>query len=277
MAAKSNHYQIVLLSGDGIGPEILAEAVKVLKALELKFDFHFDFIEAPIGGASIDHSGVPLTDETIRLCKGSSAVLLGAVGGPKWDHHAKENRPETGLLSLRKALGLYCNLRPVKLFSSLKEASPLKQNDQNDLLDLLIVRELTGGIYFGERGTKNTPLGVTAWDQECYTDYEIERIAHIAFEVAKLRKGKVTSIDKANVLESSILWRKTVEETWAGQHESVELGHQYVDNCAMQLILNPHQFDVILTSNLFGDILSDEASTLAGSIGLMPSASLGDF
>lgn len=268
-------YQIVLLPGDGIGPEIMKEAVKVLKKLEAKFNFRFDFNELPLGGASIDSFGNALTEDTLSCCKKADAVLLGAVGGPDWDHLPSDERPETGLLKLRKSLGLYCNLRPVKLFPALKEASPLKPNHEEKLLDLLIVRELTGGIYFGNKGIKKTALGMAAWDEERYTDYEIERIAQVAFDAARSRNGKVTSIDKANVLESSKLWRKTVTNIHEACHESVSLSHQYVDNCAMQLILDPHQFDVILTNNLFGDILSDEASTLAGSIGLMPSASLG--
>lgn len=269
-------YKITLLPGDGIGPEILREAVKILEAVGTKFDIAFDFKEEAIGGASIDAHGVPLRDETLRACKASDAVLLGAVGGPKWDNLPKEIRPETGLLGLRKGLGLYCNLRPVKLFPALKGASPLKQRENDPPLDMLIVRELTGGIYFGERGSDEDHNGKYAWDQERYSVKEIHRIAEIAFEAAKDRKGMVTSVDKANVLESSRLWRDTVKTLHQDKHaDEVELNHQYVDNCAMQLILNPHQFDVVLTTNLFGDILSDEASTLAGSIGLMPSASLG--
>lgn len=276
MAHKNKNYSITLLPGDGIGPEIMAEAVKVLKALETRFDFSFDMTTAPIGGAGVDQDGQPLSDATLDQCRASDAVLLGAVGGPKWDHLPKDQRPETGLLKLRKSLGLYCNLRPVKLFDALKHASPLRPKPNEKPLDMLIVRELTGGIYFGERGLEDTPEGKSAWDQERYSDFEIQRIAQIAFEAAKGRRGQVTSIDKANVLESSRLWRSTVSQIRDSSHEDVVLNHQYVDNCAMQLILNPHQFDVLLTSNLFGDILSDEASTLAGSIGLMPSASLGD-
>lgn len=271
-------YQIMLLPGDGIGPEILKEAVKILEAVSLKFDIAFEFTEAPIGGASIDLHGIPLSDQTLAACKASDAVLLGAVGGPKWDGLPKETRPETGLLGLRKGLGLYCNLRPVKLFPALKGASPLKQKENDPPLDMLIVRELTGGIYFGQRGADEDHEGKYAWDQERYSVKEVSRIAEIAFEAAKERKGMVTSVDKANVLESSRLWRDTVKALHHANHaDQVELNHQYVDNCAMQLILNPHQFDVVLTTNLFGDILSDEASTLAGSIGLMPSASLGDY
>ncbi len=273
---SSKPYEIVLLPGDGIGPEILAESLKILEAVTSKFGIQFKFVEHSIGGASIDQFGVPLTDHALEACQKSDAVLLGAVGGPKWDHLPKETRPETGLLQLRKGLGLYCNLRPVKLFPSLKAASPLKQKDTDQLLDLLIVRELTGGIYFGERGSSEDAEGKYAWDQERYSVTEISRIAEIAFDAAKKRKGLVTSVDKANVLESSRLWRDTVKDLHQAQSTEVNLNHQYVDNCAMQLILNPHQFDVVLTTNLFGDILSDEASTLAGSIGLMPSASLGD-
>ena len=272
---KKTPYKIMLLPGDGIGPEILKEAVKILESVGTKYDIAFEFSEEAIGGASIDLHGVPLRAETLQACKDSDAVLLGAVGGPKWDGLPKETRPETGLLGLRKGLGLYCNLRPVKLFPALKGASPLKQRDGDPPLDMLIVRELTGGIYFGERGIDEDHNGKYAWDQEKYSEREIHRIAEIAFEAAKDRKGLVTSVDKANVLESSRLWRDTVKTLHQDKHsEQVELNHQYVDNCAMQLILNPHQFDVVLTTNLFGDILSDEASMLTGSIGMLPSASL---
>lgn len=267
-------YKLTALPGDGIGPEIMAEAVKVLRALEPIFNIDFEIQEAPVGGAGIDTCGVPLPAKTLNLCRESDAVLLGAVGGPQWDHVASAIRPETGLLSLRKSLGLYCNLRPVKLFESLKEASPLKEKKDQENLDLLIVRELTGGIYFGEKGTESATDNPSAYDVERYSHSEVDRIAQIAFQLAKGRNSKVTSIDKANVLESSKLWRSRVS-LMSETYKDIALNHQYVDNCAMQLILDPHQFDVILTSNLFGDILSDEASTLAGSIGLMPSASLG--
>ena len=273
-AQPTRQYTLTALPGDGIGPEIMAEALKVLKALEPGFNLKFDIQEAPIGGAAIDSHGSPLPPETLELCKRSDAVLLGAVGGPKWDQVASNMRPESGLLSLRKSLGLYCNLRPVKLFDSLAEASPLKSRKDSANLDLLIVRELTGGIYFGEKGKDDSVENASAFDVERYSNNEVDRIAQIAFQLAKGRSGKMTSIDKANVLESSRLWRARVNKM-SEQHQEVELNHLYVDNCAMQLILNPHQFDVMLTSNLFGDILSDEASTLAGSIGLMPSASLG--
>lgn len=267
-------YDIAVLSGDGIGPEIMQEALKVLKVLEEKFPIKLNLEEALVGGHAIDLTGEPLPKETLELCRRSSAVLLGAVGGPKWDNVPSEKRPESGLLNLRKSLGLYCNLRPVKLFDALKEASPLKNQTAEKPLDLLIVRELTGGIYFGEKGLEENEFGASAYDVERYSCTEINRISEMAFQMSRQRNKRLTSIDKANVLESSRLWRKQVNQV-SLDHKDIQVNHQYVDNCAMQLILNPQQFDVILTSNLFGDILSDEASTLAGSIGLMPSASLG--
>lgn len=269
-------YKIALLPGDGIGPEIIAEAVKVLKAVEKRFNLSFSFVEGLVGGASWKAHGEPLTAETLDLCTSSDAILFGAVGGPKWDDLPREQRPEQGILKLRKALELYANLRPVYVFDALAGASPLKPEIVGEHLDLLVVRELTGGLYFGRLKGIEESQGVTrAFDTLEYTEEEIERVAHIAFKAAQGRKGKVTLVDKANVLETSRLWRQVVAKV-AQCYPQVELNFMYVDNCAMQLILNPGQFDVILTENTFGDILSDEASVLTGSIGMLPSASLGD-
>lgn len=269
-------HTIALLPGDGIGPEIINETVKALKAVEKRFDLNFNFQEGLVGGASIDIHGVPLTKETLNLCRNSDAILFGAVGGPKWDLIPKELRPEQAILGLRKNLGLYANLRPIRLFNDLAETSPIKKEIIGGNLDILIVRELTGGLYFGKpKGLRKTQNQIKAYDTMEYTSKEIERVAQKAFEIALHRKRHLTSVDKANVLQTSQLWRIIVSEK-AFNYPEVKLDHMYVDNCSMQLILNPGQFDVILTENTFGDILSDEASVLAGSIGLLPSASLGD-
>lgn len=266
-------YKITLLKGDGIGPEIVNQAVKVLDRAAEKFGFGVTYDEALLGGCAIDATGVPLPDETVAKCKASDSVLLGAVGGPKWDSQPGNNRPEAGLLGIRGALGLFANLRPSVIFGPLKSASPIKDEIIGGNLDVMIVRELTGGIYFGERGRKEVNGQPAAWDTEMYTVGEVERIARVAFDLAMKRNKKLTSVDKANVLESSRLWRETVKRV-AEDFPEVELNHMYVDNCAMQLVRNPRQFDVILTSNIFGDILSDEASMIAGSIGMLASASL---
>jgi 3-isopropylmalate dehydrogenase len=266
-------YKITLLKGDGIGPEIVNQAVKVLDCVAEKFGFGVTYDEALLGGCAIDATGVPLPDETVAKCKASDSVLLGAVGGPKWDSQPGNNRPEAGLLGIRGALGLFANLRPSVIFGPLKSASPIKDEIIGGNLDVMIVRELTGGIYFGERGRKEVNGQPVAWDTEMYTVGEVERIARVAFDLAMKRNKKLTSVDKANVLESSRLWRETVKRV-AEDYPEVELNHMYVDNCAMQLVRNPRQFDVILTSNIFGDILSDEASMIAGSIGMLASASL---
>jgi 3-isopropylmalate dehydrogenase len=266
-------YKIAVLPGDGIGPEVIEEGLKVLKAVEEKYGLRFDIKKYPFGGEAIDKYGEPYPEETRKGCLSSDAVLLGAVGGPKWDNLEGDKRPEAGLLSLRKSLGVYANLRPAVLHPPLKDASPLKNEIVEKGVDILIVRELTGGIYFGPKGTEVADSGFRSYDTEVYETKEIERIAVIAFEAALKRKKKVTSVDKANVLESSRLWRKTVEEI-ARRYPEVELEHMYVDNCAMQLVKNPSQFDVILTNNMFGDILSDEAAQIVGSIGMLPSASL---
>lgn len=268
-------YNIVLLKGDGIGPEIVNEAVKVLDKTAEKFGFEVNYDEALLGGCAIDATGVPLPQETIDKCKAADSVLLGAVGGSKWDTLPGNLRPEAGLLGIRGALGLFANLRPAVIFEPLKDASPLKDEIIGNALDIMVVRELTGGIYFGERGRKEVNGNPAAYDTEMYTVPEIERIARVAFDLAMKRNKKLTSVDKANVLESSRLWRETVIKVSAGYPE-VELNHMYVDNCAMQLVRNPGQFDVLVTSNIFGDILSDEASMISGSIGMLASASLNE-
>lgn len=268
-----NNYRITLLKGDGIGPEIVNQAVKVLNKAADQFGFTVTYDEALLGGCAIDAAGVPLPEETVAKCKASDSVILGAVGGPKWDDQPGSNRPEAGLLGIRGALGLFANLRPSVIFGPLKSASPIKDDIIGDQMDIMIVRELTGGIYFGERGRKEVNGQPAAWDTEQYTVAEVERIARVAFDLAMKRGKRVTSVDKANVLESSRLWRETVIRV-AADYPEVELNHMYVDNCAMQLVRNPKQFDVIVTSNIFGDILSDEASMIAGSIGMLASASL---
>lgn len=265
-------FKIALIPGDGIGPEIIAGAVTVLDAVEKKFGHQFSYTEVDMGGCAIDKFGTSLPQESIDKCLASDSVLLGAVGGPKWDGVPAEIRPESGLLGIRKALALYSNLRPSILKPQLKQASPLKDEKIKDGLNVMVVRELTGGIYFGKkvRAEDNT----WASDEEKYTREEIVRIAKVAFENAMLRDKRVVSVDKANVLESSRFWREIVTEV-SHDYPEVSLTHMYVDNAAMQLAINPAQFDVILTSNIFGDILSDLSSAIAGSIGMLPSASLG--
>lgn len=270
------NYKIAVIPGDGIGPEVTAEAVKALDAAGKKFGHEFDYTYLLAGGAAIDQYGRWLPEETVETAKKADAVLLGAVGGPKWDDLPGDQRPEKALLGLRKELGLFANLRPAIMFDELKAACPLKEEKVRGGLDLLVVRELTGGIYFGERGVKDTEnMGKAAYDVELYSEKEVERVAEIAFSMAMKRNKKVTSVDKANVLESSRLWRKTVAKV-AERYPEVTLENLYVDNAAMQLVYNPKQFDVIVTSNIFGDILSDEASMITGSIGMLPSASLAE-
>jgi 3-isopropylmalate dehydrogenase len=266
-------YNIAVIKGDGIGPEIVGEAIKVLKKVGEKYCHRFNFTDVLMGGCAIDATGIPLPNETIEICKKSDSVLLGAVGGPKWDTLPGHLRPEKGLLGIRAALGLYANIRPATLYPILKDACPLKEEISSAGLDLVVVRELTGGIYFGERGRNEA--GDEAYDTERYSVAEIKRIGKIAFDMARTRRNKVTSIDKANVLESSRLWREVMHNL-AAQYSDVEYSDMLVDNAAMQLVRNPAQFDVMVTSNLFGDILSDEASMITGSIGMLPSASLGD-
>jgi 3-isopropylmalate dehydrogenase len=264
---------IALLAGDGIGPEVTRAAVSVLRETAHEFHHHFDFIEFPIGGAAIDTAGSPLPDATLDGCRNADAVFLGAVGGPKWDSLPVGKRPESGLLALRQGLGLYVNVRPVKLLEPLRSISPLKA-DRLGELDLEIVRELAGGVYFGERGNAVENGIERAFDTESYSTSEIERISTFAFARAESRSRRICSVDKANVLASSQLWRRTVNAMSAA-YPGIKLEHMYVDNAAMQLTLRPSQFDVILTTNMFGDILSDAAAALAGSIGVIPSASFG--
>ena len=265
---------IALLRGDGIGPEIVDSAVAVLEKVAEKFGHTFNFTPYLIGGAAIDATGIPLPQETVDGCLASDSVLLGAVGGPKWDTLPASIRPEKGLLGIRSAMGLYTNLRPAKLYPALKDECPLRADIVAQGFDLMMVRELTGGIYFGERGRREGKYGPEAWDTEAYSVMEVERIARAAFDAARKRRHNVISIDKANVLETSRLWRETVHRI-AEEYPDVTCTDMLVDNAAMQLVRRPSQFDVVVTSNMFGDILSDEASQITGSIGMLPSASPG--
>ena len=265
--------QIALIPGDGIGPDVVAEGVNVLNAIAAKYGHHFTYTEVTAGGAAIDKWGHPLPQDQLDICLNSDAVLLGAVGGPKWDNVAPEIRPEKALLGLRGGMKVYANLRPAVMWKQLKDACPLKDEIVGEGLDILVVRELTGGIYFGERGTSAD--GKTAWDTEKYTWKEIERIVRMGFMFAQKRQKRLAVVDKANILNSSRLWRKVAEEVHT-EFKDVQLEFLYIDNAAMQLVRNPRQFDVIATSNMFGDILTDEASQITGSIGMLASASLGD-
>lgn len=269
------NYNIALLKGDGIGPEIVDSAVRVLEAVAKKYGHKFNFTEYDIGGCAYDKHGVPLPDATVEGCLAADSVLLGAVGGPKYDTLPANLRPEKALLGIRSAMGLFTNLRPAKLYPALKAECPLREDIVDKGFDIMIVRELTGGIYFGERGTKNGENGEEAYDTESYSRMEIERICKVAYECAMKRNKKLVSIDKANVLDTSRLWRRIVHEMNA-QFPEVECTDMLVDNAAMQLVRNPSQFDVVVTTNMFGDILSDEASQITGSIGMLPSASLGN-
>jgi 3-isopropylmalate dehydrogenase len=266
---------ITILPGDGIGPEVTAEGARALRAVAARFGHTFELREALLGGCAIDASGTALPEETLRLCRESDAVLLGAVGGPKWDNPEAAVRPEQGLLGIRKALGLFANLRPVALHPRLVAASPLRP-ERLQGVDMLVVRELTGGIYFGEKGRDRDAAGQeSAYDECVYTTAEIERIVRAAAQMARGRRGKLTSVDKANVLETSRLWRSVTARVMREEFSDVQLEHMLVDACAMHLIRRPADFDVIVTENMFGDILTDEASMLAGSMGMLPSASLG--
>ncbi len=268
-------FKIAVLPGDGIGPEIVAEAVKVLKVIGEKYEVSFQFTNGLIGGAAYDAVGHPLPEETVELCENSHAILLGAIGGPKWDTLPEHLRLErAALLAIRKKLGLYANIRPAKLDASLIDASSLKR-EVVEGVDMVVIRELTGGLYFGDKKREKTATGEMAVDTLVYTTEEVERIARLAFETAmKRERKKLTSVDKHNVLQSSQLWRDVVTEV-AKDYPEIELEHMYVDNCAMQLVRWPKQFDVIVTENMFGDILTDQASMLSGSIGMLPSASIG--
>ncbi len=275
---SNRKYKIAALAGDGIGPEVVREAMKVLRATENKFDFQLEITEAPVGWAGIDELGKALPDDTLKLCRSSDSILFGSVGLPERDPTIpKEERPErAALLALRKEFGLFANLRPVKLPKELSHACPLKAERQGEGIDMLVVRELTGGMYFGQPKTTETLDNgeIQAIDTMIYSSSEIERIAHVAFKSAQLRRKHLTSIDKANVLENGVLWREVVSKVSADYPE-VTVEHMFVDNAAMQLLLKPTQFDVVLCENMFGDILSDEAAALAGSLGMLPSASLG--
>ncbi len=269
------NYNVALLRGDGIGPEIVDSAVRVLEAVGKKYGHSFAFTPYLIGGSALDACGEPLPKETVEGCLAADSVLLGAVGGPKWDTLPGHMRPEKALLGIRAAMGLFTNLRPAKLYPALAGECPLRADIVANGFDLMIVRELTGGIYFGERGMREGKYGEEAYDTECYSRMEIERIGRVAFETARKRGKRLCSIDKANVLDTSRLWRKIMHEL-AEEYPDVTLTDMLVDNAAMQLVRNPAQFDVIVTSNMFGDILSDEASQITGSIGMLPSASLGE-
>ena len=269
--------KIAILAGDGIGPEVMQEAVKVLDAAQEKFSFKLEYTHADVGGIAIDNHGTALPEETLKTCEDSDAVLFGSVGGPKWEHLPPAEQPErAALLPLRKHFNLYCNLRPAKIFKTLAGASPLHPNIVGDGFDILCIRELTGGIYFGQpKGREGEGPSEKAFDTMVYTRAEIERIAHIAFDAARKRRKIVTSVDKANVLTTMVLWREVVTEV-AKQYPDVTLNHIYVDNATMQLVKDPHQFDVLLCGNMFGDIISDECAMITGSMGLLASASLNE-
>lgn len=267
-------YQLAVIAGDGIGPEIVQEAIRVLDKVGARYGHTFRYKEVLAGGIAIDKAGKALPEETLAACKAADSVLLGAVGGPKWDHLPGGERPERALLGLRAGLGLFANLRPAILYDALSQACPLKPEYTRGGLDMLIVRELIGGIYFGKRGRVETDMGVAGYDTMQYSVGEVERIGRVAFSMARKRRKKVTSVDKANVMENSRVWRETMHKL-AAEYPDVAYEDMFVDNAAMQLVRNPKQFDVIVTGNMFGDILSDEASMITGSIGMLPSASLG--
>ena len=269
-------HKVAVLPGDGIGPEVMSQAVKVLKKVSEKYNTKFEFTTADVGGIAIDNHGTPLPDETLKLCEASDAILFGSVGGPKWEDLPPEQQPERGaLLPLRKHFGLFCNIRPVKIFPPLVSASSLKNELIEGGLDIAFFRELTGGIYFGQPKEINETRD-RGMDTMIYTKPEIERIARLAFEAARIRDNKVCSVDKANVLSSSVVWREVVTNLHKAEYSDVELSHMYVDNAAMQLVRWPKQFDVVVTGNMFGDILSDEAAMLTGSLGMLPSASINE-
>ncbi len=268
-------FRIAVVPGDGIGPEVTNSARAVLAKIAARFGHSFQFDELLAGGIAIDATGQPLPPATVKACQNVDAVLLGAVGGPQWDNLPGDQRPERALLGLRGELGLYANLRPAVLYKPLAGASPLHPDIVSNGIDIMIVRELTGGMYFGEKGRRDGPNGPEAFDTEVYSVFEVERIARTAFDLARGRQKRLLSVDKANVLESSRLWRETVKKV-AAEFPDVELEHMYADNASMQLIRQPAAFDVMLTNNMFGDILSDEAAMITGSIGMLPSASLGE-
>lgn len=265
------NYKIAVIKGDGIGPEVVNSAIRIIDTISEKYNHKFDYEDVIMGGCAIDKFGEPLPDAELDKCLNSDSVLLGAVGGPKWDQVESSKRPEKGLLKIRKSMKVYANLRPAKIFPILENTSPLKKEVTKQGVDIMVVRELTGGIYFGERGRND----IEAYDVERYSIEEIKRIVKIGFEMANMRNKKLTSVDKANVLESSRLWRNVVDEM-KKDYPNIEVNHMYVDNMAMQIVLNPSQFDVVVTSNMFGDILSDLLGAVSGSIGILESASIGD-
>ena len=269
------NFKLALIPGDGIGPEIVGEAVKVLDRVGEIYGHTFEYHDLLMGGCAYDAKGTCFPDDILPTCRACDSVILGAVGGPKYDSLPGAERPEKALLKIREGLGLYANLRPATVHSALKSASPIRADLIGDGMDILIVRELTGGIYFGDRGTREGKYGEETYDTEAYSEFEVKRIARVAYEAAMARDKRLCSVDKANVLDSSRMWRRVVTEMSA-EFPEVALTHMYVDNAAMQLVRDPSQFDVIVTSNMFGDILSDEASKITGSIGLLPSASLGE-
>lgn len=268
-------YKIAVLKGDGVGPEVCDAAIDVLEALSMRYGRSFEYVFPIIGGVAVELEGAPLPQSTVDACKSCDGILAGAVGAPKWDNLAGHLRPEKGLLSLRAALGLFANIRPIVLYEEMKAVSPLRSDIVKNGMDIMFVREMTGGIYFGDRGFKSTAYGKAAYDTEIYSTKEIERVAYTAFQIASARRKKVTSVDKANLLESSRLWRATTERV-AKSFPAVKFESMYVDTFARNLIGDPSEFDVVLSSNLFGEILSNEAATLAGSVGLLPSSSLGE-
>lgn len=268
-------FRIAVIPGDGIGVDVIREAVRVLDKVGEVFGHKFIYENRLVGGCCIDEYGVPIQEETIEICKNCDAILFGAAGGPKWDHIERENRPEAGLGRLRRALNLYCNLRPAKIYDDLKENSPLKMEVVEKGVDLMLIRDLIGGIYFGEKGRREGKYGEEGYDVECYSKFEVERVARNAFEIARLRRNNVTSIDKSNALESSKIWRETVTEV-AKDYPDVKLTHLLVDKAAMELACNPSRFDVMLTTSIFGDILSDEAGVTTGSVGMLASAAINE-
>jgi 3-isopropylmalate dehydrogenase len=267
---------IAVIKGDGIGAEVVAEALKILDRVASKYGREFKYTEVLMGGCAYDDAGHPLPEETVKTCLESDAVILGAVGGPKWDRLPGHLRPEAALLGIRKALNLYANIRPAVLYPALSDACPLRGDIAAGGINIAVVRELTGGIYFGEKGRRTGVWGEEAYDTDCYSVFEVERIARVAFNMARKRKKQVTSIDKANVLENSRLWRETVHNLAEREYPDIKIIDMLVDNAAMQLVKNPSQFDVVLANNMFGDILSDEAAMITGSIGILPSSSVGD-
>lgn len=269
-------FKIAVIPGDGIGVDVTREAVRVLDQIAGVYGHTFRYEKRLVGGCCIDAFGTPIQEETLKICESCDAILFGAAGGPKWDHLPRKDRPESGLAALRRTFNLFCNLRPAKIYEDLKDNSPLKAEVVNKGVDLMLIRDLTGGIYFGEKGTRQGKYGVEGYDVECYSAFEVERVARRAFEIARTRRGSVTSIDKSNALESSRMWRETVTRVHDADYPDVELTHLLVDKAAMELACNPSRFDVMLTTSIFGDILSDEAGVTTGSVGMLASAAIND-